>query len=180
MKACAIGNPMLIACAALACSASFVVLADPPADVMNIVREADIKWVANPVVPGLATAVVQGKPSDPGNPYVIRVRFSPNTMSPPHFHPEARYIVVLKGTWWVDTDPSGTKKRPPRCRQAVSSSTTRTRSTTMVRRTRRWCSRSSALGRARPSQSMNQDSPRSRRAGPDRTFNHDQLATFGY
>ena len=105
MKACAIGKPMLVSCAALACSASFGVLADPPADVMNIVREADIKWVANPVVPGLATAVVQGNPSDPGTPYVIRVRFSPNTMSRPHFHPEARYIVVLKGTWWVGSGP---------------------------------------------------------------------------
>ena len=117
---------------------------------MNIVREADIKWVANPVVPGLATAVVQGKPSDPGNPYVIRVRFSPNTMSPPHFHPEARYIVVLKGTWWVrirtqvgprsdHTGAGEARFRHPPPEQG---------STTMVPRTRRWCSRSSALGRA--------------------------------
>ena len=24
---------------------------------------------------------------------------------PPHFHPETRYIVVLKGTWWVGSGP---------------------------------------------------------------------------
>ncbi len=83
------------------CLVSPVAFADPPTDVMNIVREADIKWFGNPLVPGLATSVVQGNPSDPGKPYVVRVKFPPNTMSPPHFHPEARYIVVLKGTWWV-------------------------------------------------------------------------------
>src|SRR5258708_392926 len=91
--------------ATLACALAPAVLADPPADVMNIVREADIKWQANPLVPGLATAVVQGDPKDPGKPYVLRVRFPPNTMSPPHFHPEARHIVVLKGTWWVGAGP---------------------------------------------------------------------------
>jgi quercetin dioxygenase-like cupin family protein len=110
MKAGAIGNLMRASCAALACSGSFTVLADPPTDVMNIVREADIKWVPNPIVPGLASAVVQGNPSDPGNPYVIRVRFAPNTMTPPHFHPEARYIVVLKGTWWVGSGPKWDKE----------------------------------------------------------------------
>jgi quercetin dioxygenase-like cupin family protein len=92
------------------CIVSPVAFADPPADVMNIVREADIKWVANPLVPGLATAVVQGNPADPGKPYVVRVRFPPNTMSPPHFHPEARYIVVLKGTWWVGSGPKWDKE----------------------------------------------------------------------
>ncbi len=91
--------------ATLACALAPAVRADPPADVMNIVREADIKWQSNPLVPGLASAVVQGDPKDPGKPYVVRVRFPPNTMSPPHFHPEARHIVVLKGTWWVGAGP---------------------------------------------------------------------------
>jgi quercetin dioxygenase-like cupin family protein len=77
------------------------------------VREADIKWVGNPLVPGLATAVVQGDPKDPGKPYVVRVRLPPNTMSPPHFHPEARYIVVLKGTWWVRAGPKWDKEATP-------------------------------------------------------------------
>jgi quercetin dioxygenase-like cupin family protein len=81
-----------------------VVLADPPADVMNIVREADIKWTPSMVAPGVQTAVVAGNPSQPG-PYVVRVKFAPGTMSPPHFHPETRYIVVLKGTWWVGAGP---------------------------------------------------------------------------
>jgi quercetin dioxygenase-like cupin family protein len=35
----------------------------------------------------------------------VRVKFAPGTFSPPHFHPEARYVVVLKGTWWVGAGP---------------------------------------------------------------------------
>ena len=79
-------------------------LADPDPSVMTLIREADIKWVENPTVPGLRSAVLYGSPPKPG-PYVIRVRFPPGTFSPPHFHPEERQIVVLKGTWWVGAGP---------------------------------------------------------------------------
>jgi quercetin dioxygenase-like cupin family protein len=71
--------------------------ADPDPATMVIKRDADIVWTDNPIAPGLKTAVVYGDPAAPGV-YIIRVRFAPGTMSPPHFHPEARYIVVLKGT----------------------------------------------------------------------------------
>ena len=32
-------------------------------------------------------------------------RFSPGAFSRPHFHPNDRFITVLKGTWWVGTGP---------------------------------------------------------------------------
>jgi quercetin dioxygenase-like cupin family protein len=95
--------------AALALGAA-VALADPPKDVMNIVREADIKFVPSAVVPGAAQAVIAGDPKVAGQPYVVRNRFSPGTFSPPHFHPETRYIVVLKGTWWVGHGPKWDKE----------------------------------------------------------------------
>ena len=101
MKSAQFKNCVRVLCTALSCSASFVIHADPPSDVMNITREADVKWVQSLVAPGVATAVMFGKPGDPGKPYVVRARFTPGTFSPPHFHPETRYIVVLKGTWWV-------------------------------------------------------------------------------
>ena len=78
--------------------------ADPDASVMRIVRESDIRWADNPAAPGLKFAVLQGSPPAAG-PYVIRVRFAPGTMSPPHFHAEERQIVVIKGTWWVGSGP---------------------------------------------------------------------------
>jgi len=92
---------MLLALAGAVLPAS---AADPDPATMVIKRDADIVWNENPIAPGLKTAVVFGDPSKPGI-YVVRVRFAPGTMSPPHFHPEARYIVVLKGTWWVGAGP---------------------------------------------------------------------------
>jgi quercetin dioxygenase-like cupin family protein len=97
-------NTILIAVIASAGGFAAAALADPPAEVMQIVREADIKWTTGNFGAGLQTAVLAGNPSQPG-PYVVRVKFAPGTMSPPHFHPETRYIVVLKGTWWVGAGP---------------------------------------------------------------------------
>ncbi len=84
-------------------------LAGPPTQVMNIVREADIKF--QPArYPGIQSAVISGNLTSPGQPYVQRNKFSPGTFSPPHFHPETRYIVVLKGTWWVGSGPKWDKE----------------------------------------------------------------------
>jgi len=85
-------------------AASLLAGADPDATVMVIIREADIHWTENPAVPGLRSALLYGNPPKPG-PYILRVRFPPGVMSPPHFHPEQRQIVVLKGTWWVGAGP---------------------------------------------------------------------------
>jgi len=90
--------------AALALMAS-TALADPPKEVMEIHREGELKFAPSKVVPGASQAVISGDPSKPGSTYVVRNRFSPGTFSPPHFHPETRYITVLKGTWWVGSGP---------------------------------------------------------------------------
>jgi quercetin dioxygenase-like cupin family protein len=71
---------------------------------MDIHREGDVKFTPSKVVPGASNAVISGDPSMPGT-YVVRNRFAPGTFSPPHFHPETRYITVLKGTWWVGSGP---------------------------------------------------------------------------
>src|SRR4249919_602377 len=78
--------------------------AAPDPAVMTLTREADIRWMENPAVAGLRSALLYGNPPKPGL-YVLRVRFPPGVMSPPHFHPEERQIVVLKGTWWVGSGP---------------------------------------------------------------------------
>ncbi len=43
-----------------------------------------------------------GDATKPG-PYAILVKWLPNRMSQPHTHPNARYITVVKGAWWVGT-----------------------------------------------------------------------------
>ena len=60
-------------------------------------------------------AILAGDPSKPGI-YVVMVKWLPGGMSRPHFHPNDRFITVLKGTWWVGTgskfDPASTVPMP--------------------------------------------------------------------
>jgi mannose-6-phosphate isomerase-like protein (cupin superfamily) len=47
---------------------------------------------------GVRTAVLEGDPSKPGF-YLTINHFPPGVMSRPHYHPDERYVVVLRGTW---------------------------------------------------------------------------------
>jgi hypothetical protein len=50
---------------------------------------------------GVETAVVEGDPSKPGY-YLTINHFPAGVMSRPHYHPDERYVVVLRGTWYTD------------------------------------------------------------------------------
>ncbi len=50
---------------------------------------------------GVETAVVEGDPSKPGY-YLTINHFPAGVMSRPHFHPDERYVIVLRGTWHTD------------------------------------------------------------------------------
>src|SRR2546422_9294259 len=84
---------------------------DPKA--INIQLPKDIKWVASNG--GSENAVLFGDPAKPGM-YGVLTKWTPHHNSRPHFHPNDRYITVLKGTWWVNTgpkyDPAGFKPIP--------------------------------------------------------------------
>jgi hypothetical protein len=65
---------------------------------------------------GVRTATMTGDPSKEGL-YVVLVKWlAGNHMSHPHFHPNDRFITVIKGTWWVGTgtkfDPEATVPMP--------------------------------------------------------------------
>jgi ChrR-like protein with cupin domain len=64
------------------------------------VTPEEVKWTERPGFDGVKFAVVQGDPSKPGV-YVIRAKFSPGTMTRPHWHPEERFVTVLQGTWYT-------------------------------------------------------------------------------
>ena len=51
---------------------------------------------------GVQQAILLGDPAKPGI-YVIRVKFPPHIMDVPHWHPNARYVTVLEGTWYTGT-----------------------------------------------------------------------------
>jgi hypothetical protein len=61
-----------------------------------------IPWKDDPI--GAKMAVLQGDPSKPGL-YIVLVKWTPNHMSHPHWHPNDRFITVISGTWWVGTGP---------------------------------------------------------------------------
>jgi quercetin dioxygenase-like cupin family protein len=75
---------------------------------------SDIKWVRNAAGTN-EQAVLFGDPSKPG-PYVARIKWLPDNMSRPHFHPNDRFFVVISGTWWMGTgekfDPESTVPVP--------------------------------------------------------------------
>lgn len=59
-----------------------------------------IPWSA-PDARGGQIAILSGDPNKPG-PYVVMNRWiKGNHFSRPHFHPNDRFITVLKGTWYV-------------------------------------------------------------------------------
>lgn len=60
---------------------------------------------------GGRTVNVYGNPSEPGL-YVIQITWAPGSGSRPHFHDQARYINVLKGTWYVSTGPESDVYNP--------------------------------------------------------------------
>ncbi len=60
------------------------------------VPEGFVRLDADEIKPGNLV----GDPSKPGI-YVQRIRFGPGQGSHPHFHDQARYITVIKGTWYV-------------------------------------------------------------------------------
>ena len=76
-----------------------------PAAAQSITPDAEGFLTATPAdlakVEGRSINIV-GDPSKPGI-YVVRITFPPGQGSHPHFHDQARYITVIKGTWWVST-----------------------------------------------------------------------------
>ena len=69
-----------------------------------------IPWVRNAAGTAEA-AVLYGDPDKPGL-YAVMQKWLPGNMSRPHWHPNDRFITVLKGTWWMGTgttfDPAST------------------------------------------------------------------------
>lgn len=62
----------------------------------------EVEWQDIPNANGAQTVFLEGDPTKPGI-YVQRVKFPPHTMTRPHWHPDARTVTVIKGTWCAGT-----------------------------------------------------------------------------
>ena len=60
---------------------------------------------------GARSVIISGNPSKPGM-YVMQITWPPGTGSRPHFHNTARYINVLKGTWYTAWGPEADVYNP--------------------------------------------------------------------
>jgi hypothetical protein len=49
---------------------------------------------------GVETAILEGDPSKPGF-YLTINKFPPAVMSRPHYHPDERNVLVVRGTWYT-------------------------------------------------------------------------------
>jgi quercetin dioxygenase-like cupin family protein len=108
------GCPAIAAVAtALSIGTAAAVELDPKALVYKLPDQ--LHWRDPLGVSGVNQAVLQGDPTKPGL-YVVLNRFKPGNFSRPHFHPNDRFITVVKGTWWVATgnkfDPDNTVPMP--------------------------------------------------------------------
>jgi quercetin dioxygenase-like cupin family protein len=108
IQAIALATSILLYCAVPAS-------ADTQSETITITRTDNLEWRDYPGLPGVKFVVLAGNPREAGI-YVIRAKFAPHTMSKPHSHPEARYVTVLKGTWWAGVgekfDPDSTTPVP--------------------------------------------------------------------
>jgi hypothetical protein len=78
--------------------------ASRPEDIITITDATKLAWKDFPGMAGVQYVVLSGDPSKAGF-YTIRAKFAPHVMSKPHWHPEARHVTVIKGTWWAGTGP---------------------------------------------------------------------------
>ena len=64
---------------------------------------------------GMSQVILVGDPTKPG-PYTVRLRFPDGYKLAPHFHPDAREVTILSGTWltgYGETfDPAALKELP--------------------------------------------------------------------
>jgi hypothetical protein len=87
-----------LAAAAFVMGSAHAIELDPKAVVYTLPE--NIKWVVNERA-GNAQAVIAGDPSKAGLYVVLTKWLAGNHFSRPHFHPNDRFITVVKGTWWV-------------------------------------------------------------------------------
>jgi quercetin dioxygenase-like cupin family protein len=66
------------------------------------VTPSEVEWHNIPGGHGAQEATLAGDPDKPGI-YVVRVKFPPHLMDMPHWHPNARYVTVIQGTWYAGT-----------------------------------------------------------------------------
>jgi len=84
------------------------------ASMNDIVELGQERWTPNTSVPpGMDMMMIYGHPTKPG-PFIFRARVPAGYRLPPHVHPDARVVTVIKGTYYsaAGEDFDESKLRP--------------------------------------------------------------------
>ncbi|MEO8038096.1 MAG: cupin domain-containing protein [Betaproteobacteria bacterium] len=66
----------------------------------NIIELGQETWSPNNAVPpGMGLMMIYGNPTQPAS-FIFRAKIPPGYKLPPHTHPDARVVTVLKGTYY--------------------------------------------------------------------------------
>jgi hypothetical protein len=95
-------RPLWLILASLAPALHALAADTAPADSFATFTPTELHWRDIPDGLGAQVAVIVGDPGKRGF-YVARVRFPPHVMDLPHWHPNVRYVTVLKGPWYAGT-----------------------------------------------------------------------------
>jgi len=71
-------------------------------EAVTVITPDEMVW-RDPEPSPTNSANLHGNRNAEGAYYVYINKFAPGNFSEPHFHPNDRFIQVLKGTWWVGT-----------------------------------------------------------------------------
>jgi quercetin dioxygenase-like cupin family protein len=110
-------NPMTrtVAIRCVGCAVVTLFAVGPIASSQSLAPDAHGFLIAHPEdlkpAGGGRSITIVGDSSKPGM-YVTRITWAPGSGSRPHYHDQARYITVLKGTWWVATGPDADVYNP--------------------------------------------------------------------
>ncbi len=90
-------------------AASFAAQSASADEVFKILSADDLVWHPVEGTGGVQVALIVGHPEQEGA-YIIRAKFPPGVMSPPHWHDQERLVTVISGTWHFGMNASGTCK----------------------------------------------------------------------
>src|SRR6202045_3038760 len=68
-------------------------------DAMKVVTADELVWKEHPVLKGAQTVILVGDPTK-AETIVQRTKFPPHYRVPPHTHPYAEVVTVLRGNYW--------------------------------------------------------------------------------
>src|SRR5712692_7186512 len=89
---------------------------------MKMMKAEDLVWTEHPVFKGAQTVILVGDPTK-AETIVQRTKFPPHYRVPPHTHPYAEVVTVLRGNYWNSFGQSfdkskGTELPPGECVRA--------------------------------------------------------------